>query len=61
MSLLARGLDFPQIAKQGIPVDTGRRHLRDAMTALGATNATHTIALAIGHQLLPADTAISQE
>jgi DNA-binding NarL/FixJ family response regulator len=58
LRLLARGLDHPQIAKQlGITVDQSRRHLRDAMQDLHATNATHAVTLAIGHQLLPADVA----
>lgn len=62
LSLLARGADFPQIAKQhGIPVEQGRRHLRDAMTTLGAANATHAVTLAIAAGHLPADVANPQE
>jgi DNA-binding CsgD family transcriptional regulator len=58
LSLLGQGLDHPQILKQhGIPVDTSRRHLRDAMRTLGATNATHAVTLAIAAGHLPSDVA----
>ncbi|WP_327066772.1 LuxR C-terminal-related transcriptional regulator [Kitasatospora sp. NBC_01302] len=62
LSLLARGADFPQIAKRhGLPVATARAHLRDAMTTLGAANATHAVTLAIAAGHLPADVANPQE
>lgn len=61
LSLLARGLDFPQIAKQGIPVGTARLHLRNAMQTLGALSPTHAVTLAIAARILPADVANPQE
>jgi DNA-binding CsgD family transcriptional regulator len=61
LSLLGRGLDHPQILKQhGIPVDTSRRHLRDAMRTLGAPNALNAYALAVAHELIPPDSALQE-
>ncbi|GAB2696861.1 hypothetical protein [Kitasatospora kifunensis] len=62
LSLLARGLDFPQISKQyGIPVNEARLHLRTAMQTLGALSPTHAVTLAIAARILPADVANPQE
>lgn len=61
LRLLARGLDFPQISKQlELSVTIARRHLGDAMTHYRATNATHTVALAIAAGDLPPNIATQE-
>lgn len=60
LTLIAYGYDQPRIAKElGITVNTCRSHLRDILVRLGADNAAHAVALAIGYDLLPADVATS--
>lgn len=62
LTLLARGLDHPQIADQlGITVRESRGHLRDAMTHYGAKSTTHTVACAIAADDLPSNVAVPEE
>ncbi|MGE7437530.1 response regulator transcription factor [Kitasatospora sp. NPDC001175] len=58
LSLLAQGLDLPQIARQlQFSVYTARSHLRDLLPRLKAANGTHAVAIAIGLGILPSDVA----
>ena len=59
LALMARGMDFPAIAKHmQVSVETARGHLKQALQALGAANGTHAVALAIAYGLIPATAAI---
>jgi DNA-binding NarL/FixJ family response regulator len=58
LTRLAWGWDHPQVAKDLDTTVTATRTLgREAYVALGAENAAHAVALAIGLGLLPIDVA----
>jgi DNA-binding NarL/FixJ family response regulator len=58
LTLIARGRDMPAIAKQlNLTVNVVRTVWRECLLRLGADNAAHAVALAIGLDLLPADVA----
>lgn len=55
---LACGQDTSQIAREmRLTVHTVRSYTRDIFVRLGADNAAHAVALAIGFGLVPADVA----
>ncbi|MEU8920034.1 hypothetical protein AB0D10_03725 [Kitasatospora sp. NPDC048545] len=57
---IARGHDFPQIAREmGITVYAARLISRDLFERLGARNAAHAIGIVVGLGLIPADVATS--
>ena len=54
LHLTAQGLTAAQIARRiGRHHDTVRSHLANAYAALGANNAAHAVALALGAGLIP--------
>lgn len=54
LTLLADGRSYEQISRElFITKDTVKTHLRHAYEALGARNAPHAVALAIGTGLIP--------
>lgn len=56
---LARGQAFAVIARQlDVTVRNVRLWFRESMVALNAATETHTVAIAIGYGLLPADVAV---
>lgn len=62
LTRVAWGLDFPQISKDlGVTVTEARLRHRGAMQQLGADNAAHAVALAIGLGLLPTDVATNPQ
>lgn len=59
LALLAQGKDVKPAAEElGLTVREGRHLLADALAQLGAVNATHAVAKAIGHGLIPAGVAL---
>lgn len=60
LTRVAWGWDMPAISKGlGISVNTARTVNQAIHRKLGADNAPHAVALAIGYDLLPADVAIN--
>lgn len=58
LALLARGADFPQIAREvAITVNAARVHYKAAADLLGGLTPAHAVALAIAAGHLPADVA----
>ena len=58
LARIARGESQAGIAEQmGVAVSTVRSHFREIYIRLGADNAPHAVALAIGYGLLPAGVA----
>lgn len=56
---IARGGDYHAVAARlFLSVHTIKTTRRRAMRHIGATSTAHLIALAIGHGLIPADTAL---